>query len=222
MASVNYRQDGLIVQIDGTPSSRKADDTHFWSYWHNTGSGWTYSSEGASNYSPKAGTVEGWHYINGSSRKTPPSSSGSYAALCGKLDTPKATRGSTRRHTIGQRVGRTRPRRPPDPPQLQAALRTRPRGRAPVGTAAPKSGAAAGSASGSRSASAATTAPGSTTPAGGSDAGSVVVVSGSPVADQRHVSGGSAWPTVLAVLLAALIGGGGTVTAVRRRRAVRE
>jgi hypothetical protein len=91
VAQVVYRPtDGLIVQIDGTPKSAQADANHYWSYWHDTGSGWSYSSLGASGYHPAAGTVEGWNYINGTSNQ-PPSASGAYAGLCGALDQPSPT-----------------------------------------------------------------------------------------------------------------------------------
>src|SRR5256885_1509353 len=82
VATVKYRPtDGLITQIDGTPANNRADETHYWSYWHNTGAGWRYSSVGASSYQPRAGTVEGWHFINGSSTATPPPLR-SYSSIC--------------------------------------------------------------------------------------------------------------------------------------------
>lgn len=77
VADVHYRPtDGIIVQIDGQPSPASADNDHYWSYWHSSGGGWSYSNVGASGYSPAAGTVEGWRFVNGGRRhrrtRTPP------------------------------------------------------------------------------------------------------------------------------------------------------
>jgi hypothetical protein len=88
---------GFVLKIDGTGTSRP-DNTHYWSYWHSSGhGGWTYASSGAGSYTPRAGTVEGWSYVNGQSAAPKPKSY-TYAALCGHLDpqpTPKPTPSST-------------------------------------------------------------------------------------------------------------------------------
>jgi len=84
VASVGYRRsDGLVNQIDGIPADKRVLPD-YWSYWHNSGSGWVYSSVGASGYLPAAGSVEGWIYSDGN---TPPPTV-SYAATCGGLDAP--------------------------------------------------------------------------------------------------------------------------------------
>jgi hypothetical protein len=81
---------GFVLKIDGTGTAHP-DNTHYWSYWHSGGRGsWSYSSSGAASYSPKAGTVEGWSYVNGQSTAPKPRSY-TYAALCGRLD-PKPAR----------------------------------------------------------------------------------------------------------------------------------
>lgn len=85
VASVHYRRDGLIDQIDGSPTDLRSDDTHFWAYWHNTGSGWVFSSLGAGSYNPKAGTVEGWAYGD---KAVPPTIS--YASICQDAAPPPA------------------------------------------------------------------------------------------------------------------------------------
>jgi hypothetical protein len=93
VAAVTYRQsDGLIVQIDGTPKSGTADDTHYWSYWHDVNGQWRYSSSGASSYQPAAGTVEGWAYDNGAAQPPKPNAhpAGLYRAICGTADQPAA------------------------------------------------------------------------------------------------------------------------------------
>jgi len=79
----NYR--GLVVKIDGVGSPTPTTQL-YWSYWHDNGGGWSYSSYGPASYDPKAGSVEGWIYNDG--KTAPPSAS--YASVCGSLD-PKPT-----------------------------------------------------------------------------------------------------------------------------------
>lgn len=93
VANVVYRpSDGMIVQIDGTPKSGSADDTHYWSYWHDASGSWKYSNVGASGYYPAAGTVEGWSYDNGQQQAPPPNSApnGLYESICGAKDRSSA------------------------------------------------------------------------------------------------------------------------------------
>lgn len=76
---------GFVLKVDGVGTSRP-DDTHYWSYWHSGGNGtWRYASSGASSYTPPAGTVEGWSYVDGQSQAPPPPSY-TYSSLCGNLD----------------------------------------------------------------------------------------------------------------------------------------
>ena len=77
---------GFVLSINGIPASgTHPDNTHYWAYWHDFGGGWNYSSDGASGYRPKAGTLEGWSYQTGfSSVVAPPAAS--YDSLCGDLD----------------------------------------------------------------------------------------------------------------------------------------
>ena len=77
VATVGYRYDGLINQIDGVPADKRADDTHFWAYWHSSRTGWVFSGEGAGTYIVQAGTVEGWAYGN---KAEPPLVS--YGSIC--------------------------------------------------------------------------------------------------------------------------------------------
>ena len=77
VAAVSYRYDGLINQIDGVPADKRADDTHFWAYWHNLGKGWVFSGEGAGTYVVPAGSVEGWAYGD---KAEPPATS--YGSIC--------------------------------------------------------------------------------------------------------------------------------------------
>jgi hypothetical protein len=76
---------GFVLQVDGVGTTRP-DDTHYWSYWHSNGrGGWTYAGSGAASSHPKAGTVEGWSYVNGQGTAPRPPLR-KYAALCGHLD----------------------------------------------------------------------------------------------------------------------------------------
>ena len=79
--AVDVRSDGLITRMNGSPADGKVLPD-YWSYWHNTGSGWSYSQLGAGAARPAAGTVEGWIYDNG---QTPPGAV-SYQSLCGASD----------------------------------------------------------------------------------------------------------------------------------------
>ena len=236
VARVHYRvPDGIIDQVDGKPSPAHTDDTHYWSYWHNTGSGWSYSNLGASAYTPQAGTVEGWNFINGSSQKSAPSGTGSYASVCGSVDSSPAPRKPSTHHPVSRRTGHS-PRAVTAPPAGQRA----PAGRvsssaAPSSRPASSSGGAPGapgaagvtSAAACPSAARASVAPSTCLPritgqpASRTAASGVVVVSGKPVADERRASSGSAWPTVFAIALAVALAGGGGVVAVLRRRAAR-
>jgi hypothetical protein len=93
VASVSYRYDGLINQIDGVPADKRADDTHFWAYWHNLGKGWVFSDEGAGTYLVPAGSVEGWAY--GDQAKPPLIS---YGSICHITTTsPPASKSPTTR-----------------------------------------------------------------------------------------------------------------------------
>jgi hypothetical protein len=93
---------GFLLQINSQPSSPHPDNTHYWSYWHSSGSGsWTYSGSGAGSNTPKAGTVEGWSYVNGQATAPAPPAH-SYASLCAASDPkpkPKPTPTPTHKAT---------------------------------------------------------------------------------------------------------------------------
>jgi hypothetical protein len=100
-ARVTYRSDGIVLTIDGNPDPAYADDTHFWSYWHDTGGHWHYSTVGASGYQPTAGTVEGWSYDDGQADAPQPAAdpAGLYAGICGARDKPTPKPTPTPSHT---------------------------------------------------------------------------------------------------------------------------
>lgn len=75
---------GFVLTINGIGTTRPSNNT-YWAYYHDTGSGWSYSTSGAFGYHPAAGTVEGWAYDNGQNpAPTPPAAS--YAAICAGQD----------------------------------------------------------------------------------------------------------------------------------------
>jgi hypothetical protein len=123
---------GFVLKIDGVGTSRP-DNTHYWSYWHSNGHGsWTYSSSGAASSTPRAGTIEGWSYVNGQNSAPHPRSY-TYAALCGHLDpkpAPKSTPQPTpQRTSTPQSTAHAAPtpthNTPPDPTTTtHAQLRT--------------------------------------------------------------------------------------------------
>ena len=80
---------GFVLRINGV-GKNPPDTTHYWSYWHSSGTGdWTYSSSGAGGTTPKAGTVDGWSYVNGKQSATRPPRI-TYASICGAAK-PKPT-----------------------------------------------------------------------------------------------------------------------------------
>lgn len=214
VASVRYRNDGLIVQIDGVPSSGKADDTHFWSYWHNTGGGWRYSSSGASGYQPAAGTVEGWSFDNGgSSAPQPPSAS--YAAICSDASAPAHASSPRPSHAP---VSRSRPR--------SAGGVTAPHRSGTTPATAANRSATTGAARSSAASSAARARSSSAAASGSSSAAASTAPDASGASSARlrpltklaaHHSSGSPLPLILTGMVVVLLGGGAAVVALRRR-----
>lgn len=221
VADVHYRPtDGIIVQIDGQPSPASADNDHYWSYWHSSGGGWSYSNVGASGYSPAAGTVEGWRFVNGGTKAPPDqNAAGLYAASCASKD-PKPARSSrsqmqsapapgpgpaarTRAHaSSGARGGN----------QLSARSSERPRGR--VTSSIPALSAVRTSASASSS----PTRDASRIQSGAASSTGPIVLDSSPAAAEPKSTSGSALPVVIGFVLAAVLGGIGWWAALRRRR----
>ncbi len=83
----------FVCRIDGKPASdpcqRTSPASAYWSYWHaKRGGSWTYSSAGAADYDPPAGTVEGWAFGAGK----PPSSAPPPAAAPAPSPSPSPTR----------------------------------------------------------------------------------------------------------------------------------
>ncbi|HEX3335697.1 MAG TPA: hypothetical protein VHS54_04500 [Jatrophihabitans sp.] len=221
VAQVAYRpSDHLIWQIDGQPQEPFADTRHYWSYWHDVGGSWQYSSFGASSYQPAPGTVEGWSYVNGQSSAPPPpwNPGGLYAAICGALD-PKPAPSTTHR-TTARPAPSTLTRRPGSP----ATTRSRTAAPTPTPTPTPtrsvdaSSTAVTSRATVSPSRTPAHPAPvaASSRPATGSSPSTDDPIS--PLAQPPRGSAGSPVPAVIGLALVALVGAGGVWTAMRRRR----
>ncbi|MEO9137483.1 MAG: hypothetical protein ABI345_00280 [Jatrophihabitans sp.] len=223
-ATVRYRQpDGIIVQIDGEPSPPRADNDHYWSYWHSSGGGWSYSDIGASGYSPAAGTVEGWSFVDGAT-KTPPAQNpgGLYAAICGSKDPApapaSASTSSTSRHdpapssSTSHAAGGLASTISNGHPRVEARARPlRGPGSTVVNTPARAGTTAVPSAASPGSRATATEQSNPVAP------GTPIVSDVRPAAAERRPSAGAAWPTIVALILAAAFGGAG-VWAARRRR----
>lgn len=88
---------GMITKISGKPSSVDVNK-NYWSYWHATRrsdgsySGWSYSSQGANSYNPRAGAAEGWRYQSMSGGKVAPGASPPRTQTAAPKPTPKPTR----------------------------------------------------------------------------------------------------------------------------------
>jgi hypothetical protein len=234
---------GFVVSIDGT-GQNPPDDTHYWSYWHASADGWKYSSTGGSTYTPKAGAVEGWSYVDGQDNAPKPPTY-SYQKLCGGKDpapspsttqaaspthpathpSPRPTHSSTRTHAPGHHAASSRPHtrtQPPTPassdvtPTSSAATHTAP--------AHPTTSHAAAAqrtrhGSGSQTGPIATTDPASPAPTDSTVAASAPSPTLSAVAGSESKSGFPAAPavgTLLAVLVIAALGGAAWLRLRRR------
>jgi hypothetical protein len=77
-AGHTYRVDdsGLVCAIDGLPAQGCGERTptgyRYWAYFHGSGSAWSYSSIGPQGYRAAAGTVEGWHFVEGAGNPSDP------------------------------------------------------------------------------------------------------------------------------------------------------
>lgn len=98
-SGVRINSSGLICAIDGYPATGCGDHLpngryRYWSYWKG-GSSWEYSSVGPAGRVVKDGTVDGWHFVEGSASPADgaPGNSGP-AGPCGPTTpttTPPAT-----------------------------------------------------------------------------------------------------------------------------------
>lgn len=124
---------GFVLEINGVGTTTP-DDTHYWSYWHDTGSGWQYSSTGGSGYYPPAGSIEGWSFDDGQASAPPPPAS-SYASICAGRDPGPAPIGTRRSTSAAPRRSTSTSQSayvPPAPASTTAAARE---SRTPVRTA---------------------------------------------------------------------------------------
>ena len=223
VATVRYRNDGLIVQIDGDPASAQADATHYWSYWHDTNGSWVYSGAGASAYQPAAGTVDGWAFVNGQSQAAPPgqSPSGLYAALCGGRDPRPGTSQPAARAPRPAKARTTA--RPPSHHRPRPAIAAAPPTASTTTTIAPArtstsrpatTAARHTTTANSRSSTGTAAGPPTVAPVA---AAAPTSADATPTAAKKH-SSGALWPVLLALALAGSLGAAAGWTVLRRRR----
>ncbi len=66
--STNLSDSALGTVVYGIDGEGSADDwnsgQYFWSYWHGSGGGWSYSQTGAGGYRVHPGDVEGWQWMS--------------------------------------------------------------------------------------------------------------------------------------------------------------
>ncbi|HEY5032684.1 MAG TPA: hypothetical protein VIJ54_09435 [Actinomycetes bacterium] len=195
-----YGNDSFVCRIDGEPTAANEAciDTppasYYWSYWSaSNGGSWTYSSTGPMSHRAVHGGFEGWSF---SDHRTATTSPPPRVAPVHPIAAPTTTAGPTRA-----------PTRAPTPPTT---------GTAPGSTSRPPT---ATSSSPLAAANPARPTSGASASAAGVLAGGS---SGPPisfVASRPQVAGGSAWSSVVGVVLVVAALGGATTVAVRRRRA---
>ncbi len=206
VAAVSYRSDGVIVAINDLPADHHADDTHYWSYWHDTGSGWRYSAVGAGSYQAAAGTVEGWSFVAGAHDATPPPPV-RYADICHDSAPTTAPRPTPRPTTPAASPSRHPSSAPPSFSQQAPSSRSArptPAARARAATARPR-----GSSTG--------TSPAPSVPSVRSAVpASAVLPSLSPAAGAARHTERSAVPVLVVAIV--LVGLGLAALRIRRRR----
>lgn len=210
---------GFLLQISQLPNPANPDTTHYWSYWHpKSGGGWTYSSTGAGSYTPKAGGIEGWSYVNGQSTAPPPPNY-TYAALCASSDgrpKPTATPApkSSTKSVVHVTYAATHPAR-------ASTAGTPPRHSSTAATAATTT--ARSTAKPTRSATASTRVAVSSSPPSSSAMVSTAAPSASltpapsaAASTKQASSGFPAWGTIVALLVVLALGGGAWLATKRR------
>lgn len=232
---------GFVLQIDGH-GTLHPDDEHYWSYWRDTGGGWSYSGRGSAGTTVTPGTVEGWSYVDGQSSASAPANA-SYDAICAGKDpspTPTRHRSTTPApHPPSTRAGHTRASSTP-PARAPATTHHH---RAPAETSAAATTAAARPPRATTSAttdrphpshSASRTDPPSATksssPAAGASAAGVPTSPDTPAPDpagsgtpaphaaSEHTAALPSWTTALALLVVLAVGTTATVRIRGSRR----
>lgn len=219
---------GFVLKIDGVGTSRP-DNTHYWSYWHSSGNGaWSYANTGAASYTPRAGTVEGWSYVNGQTSAPRPRSY-TYAALCGHLDPAPAAKATPKPTTTApspaQSTAHTAARVPTAPSHRRARSSSAPTTSTRSGAhLAPPPPAGRHRSHPAHPSTATTTPQPSTAPHHPSSAAAAAAASTtprtsaapSPVAQSTAESGSTAWPTIGAAAVVAVLGVAAWLVARRR------
>ena len=189
---------GFVCRIDGKPGvdAEPCVDTPpasaYWSYWHApNGGSWTYSSLGVRNRKPPAGSFEGWSFATGSSASAarPPG----VAPKRPETAKPAPSRSSARPQPprpAGERSTGPAVATPPAAPRTTGPTSAPPPTRPPAAAPVPSTTAAA--------------------TAGGTPSMVDVAAPSAP-------GGGTPWPALLGLGLAAALGGAALLTARRRR-----
>lgn len=215
MAGFGYQlvaNQAFVCKINGYPASqtcqRTPPSTAYWSYWHaSRGGSWQYSSSGAGNYNPPAGSVEGWSFGGGSAPSTPPPA----APAPKPSPTPSPSPTSSRPRSTGTSPSSPRPTSSPRPRTSTAVP--------PTGTAAtaPATRTATGSTT-TRPTTATTTGTPSTTTDEPTPTGGASGETAASAATQPSSGAGSPTTLLAGVGLVTLVGAAAAYLALRRRR----
>ncbi len=214
------RQPGFVCRVDGQPASDACITTPpvtaYWSYWYRApaSAAWVYSSLGAANRTPPAGSIEGWAFAASTdgSAPSPPrlpatgASSGSPGSAPPPTSAPPAASG-------GGSPGASGPTTAPGSTGPSAT--SRPRSGAPAGTSTTAATSSPPVTSTSVAASGATS---TTTEAAIAVESASAARKASP--GRAPSSGSSSMGTVVALAALVALGTGGAVVARRRSRRV--
>lgn len=107
IVSTAWTSDGLLLQINGSPSKPDIQKA-YWSYWWWTGSSWTYANKGAYGDKNLAGKVRAWRYVSLSGGNNPPSWKPAAASKPTAKPTSRPTSKATSKLTSGTSEGNSK------------------------------------------------------------------------------------------------------------------
>ena len=198
---------------------RTPPTTASWSYWHaDPGqSSWTYSQDGAQNYSPRPGSVDLWTYAGSGNPRVSPDSVRAHNSSPGSPNSAPASHGSAP-------AGGSRSTAASGGTSAGHAVGSATAGQRTSSAAVAAGGSPAGGESGlnrsaSRSATAGSTSGAASTgpPTAASESGTPSIVDAEPNAVVRH-SSGSALPGLVTAALVLALGAIAAMAGWRRRR----
>lgn len=185
--SSTWNPAGFVLTINGRGTTHP-DDTHYWSYWHQSGNGWVYSTMGGASTHPAAGSVEGWSYVDGQQSASPPPAA-SYMSICAGKDPTVAPPHPTVTPTPTHHATHTTSRYIPPAPNTSAR-----------GTSSKAKESA-------RSSTHPSPIPTTHPPSAGPSASAVALRAAPPRASSTQHSGLPPWGTALAIVVVAVLGG---------------